>query len=170
MTPLDRQTWFQELIHEHRGILYRIVYTYCPDPADREDLVQEMTLQLWRSFTRFDGRGKFSTWMYRICLNVAISHGRRERRRTRRLIPEGDRFLEGVEDLPPDSEDVRRLMDYVQALDPLNRALILLYLDGNSYRDIAEVLGISETNVATKLNRLKNRMRRDLSPSEHEEG
>jgi RNA polymerase sigma-70 factor (ECF subfamily) len=162
MSFIDVQSRFQELVSEHRKLLYKVCCAYCREHADREDLAQEMILQLWRSFARFDGRCRFSTWMYRVCLNVAISYSRRERTRARHVLSAGDALLEGVEAFQQESPATQQLTDYIQALDRLNRALLLLYLDGNSYRDIADVLGISETNVATKLNRLKNRMKREL--------
>jgi RNA polymerase sigma-70 factor (ECF subfamily) len=162
MKSIDVQTRFQGLVDDHRKILFKIGCAYGRNHADREDLAQEMILQLWRSFARFDGRCRFSTWMYRICLNVAISHSRRERTRARHVCSAGDHLLEGVEELDRPSDATQQLTEFIQSLDPLNRALLLLYLDGNSYRDIAEVLGISETNVATKLSRLKNRMKHEL--------
>jgi RNA polymerase sigma-70 factor (ECF subfamily) len=164
MTTSDVHARFQGLVDDHRKVLYKVCYAYCGNSVEREDLAQEMILQLWRSFGKFDGRCLFSTWMYRICLNVAISYLRRERTRARHVLLAGERLLEGFEVLEEVSDDVQRLNEHIQTLDPLNRALIVLYLDGNSYREISDVLGISETNVASKLNRLKTRMKRELSP------
>jgi RNA polymerase sigma-70 factor (ECF subfamily) len=101
--------------------------------------------------------------MYRIALNVAISFYRRESARTRHLISGDVRLLEAADETESRPEEVRRLYEFIAGLDPLNKALILLYLDGNSYEEIADVVGITETNVATKLGRLKNKMRQELS-------
>lgn len=120
-------------------------------------------MQLWRSFGNFDGRVRFSTWMYRIALNVAISFRRRERVRTRHLLSDQERLLEISDetDLSGAFEKLNLLQRHMQGLDELNRALLLLYLDGNSYAEIASVLGISETNVATKINRLRKSLEQD---------
>lgn len=163
MTGAHLQRRFTELLQEHRGIVFRIAAIYARGTEDRRDLEQEICTQLWRSFGRYDAaRAKFSTWMYRIALNVAISQARRRRRaRPERFEPLEDRHLETIAGEPerePD-ERLRALYAFVDELDPLNRALVLLYLDECSYAEIAEVLGISETNVATKLGRIKQQLR-----------
>lgn len=148
---------FQNLLEEHKKILYKICNLYCKNRDDREDLAQEIAIQLWRSFPSFDERCRFSTWMYRIALNVAISFYRREDTRTRTIFSDNERLLHAVDETASEPEHMQALYQFIESLDPLNRALVLLYLDGNSYLEIAEVLGISETNVATKLSRLKRR-------------
>jgi RNA polymerase sigma-70 factor (ECF subfamily) len=101
--------------------------------------------------------------MYRVALNVAISFYRSESTRTRHVISDEQRLLETADESQSQPEDVRLLYRFIELLDPLNKALILLYLDQNSYQEIAAALGITETNVATKINRLKTRMRREFS-------
>jgi RNA polymerase sigma-70 factor (ECF subfamily) len=161
MTRSGLQERFQTLVDEHRKILYKVCHSYCRDRDSREDLAQEILVQLWRSFGRFDGRCRFSTWMYRIALNVAISYYRRENARTQCVISDEARVLEAACETDSRPEDLRLLYRFIDGLDPLNKALILLYLDEQSYREIADVLGISETNVATKISRLKNKMRQE---------
>jgi RNA polymerase sigma factor (sigma-70 family) len=168
MTPTEVQTRFQALVEEHRKILFKVCALYCKHQVDREDLAQEIVLQLWRSFRNFDDRCRFSTWMYRISLNVAISFNRRERTRTRHVRLGGETLFESIQETEQLPEDMHSLYQYVEALDPLNKALMLLYLDGNSYQVIAEVVGITETNVATKLSRLKAKMKCDLSTKAQE--
>jgi RNA polymerase sigma-70 factor (ECF subfamily) len=163
MTTPDRQAAFQHLLEEHKKILYKVCNSYCQDRDLRDDLAQEITVQLWRSFARFDGRCRFSTWMYRIALNVAISFYRRESVRTRHVVSGETRFLEVGGEPARQPEDLRILYEFIDGLDPLNKALILLYLDENSYQEIAAVLGITETNVATKISRLKNKMKQELA-------
>jgi RNA polymerase sigma factor (sigma-70 family) len=162
VTP-DLQETFQNLVEEHKKILYKVCRSYCRDRDSRDDLAQEIMIQLWRSFGKFDGRCRVSTWMYRIALNVAISFYRTERIRTRHLISGEQYLLETADETEGQPEDTRLLYKFIEGLDPLNKALILLYLDGNSYREIADVLGITETNVATKISRLKSNMRQELS-------
>jgi RNA polymerase sigma-70 factor (ECF subfamily) len=159
MTPPQLQGRFRTLLEEHRRILYKICNSYCRNRDDREDLAQEIVVQLWRAFEGFDERYRFSTWMYRIALNVAISFYRRETTRSRHVLSDDELLLEAVDQTESQPEEIRLLYQLIEGLEPLNKALVLLYLDGNSYREVADVLGISETNVATKLNRLKTRLK-----------
>lgn len=160
-SPQDR---FLVLLDEHKKILYKVASSYCRRPADRQDLTQEIVVQLWRSFDRYDESYRFSTWMYRIALNVAISFSRSEARRSRHTVAAEDSILE-IADARGSAEPAEdRLVQQVLAqLDELDRALIILYLDGNRYDTIAEVLGITETNVGTKIGRIKQKLRRDLA-------
>ena len=162
MTTLVRQEKFATLVDEHKKILYKVCNSYCRNRDDREDLAQEISIQLWRSFGTFDERLRFSTWMYRIALNVAISFYRRESTRARYVISDEQHLLEAIEEKESQPEDIRLLYQFIEELDPLNKALVLLYMDGNSYLEIAEVLGISETNVATKISRIKQTMRQEF--------
>jgi len=163
MTTAKHQERFQTLLDEHKRILYKVCHLYCRNRDDREDLAQEIIVQLWRSFGRFDEHYRFSTWMYRIALNVAISSYRRETTRTRHVISDNEHVFDAVDETTSQPEDIRLLYRFIEKLDELNKALVLLYLDGKSYAEIAGVLGISETNVATKINRLKNSMKQEFS-------
>jgi RNA polymerase sigma factor (sigma-70 family) len=166
MTKRDHPETFQRLVEEHKKILYKVCNSYCRERDSRDDLAQEIMIQMWRSFSRFDGRCRFSTWMYRIALNVAISFYRKESTRTRHVISGEQHLLETADETESQPEDIHLLYQFIGGLDPLNKALILLYLDENSYREIADVLGISETNVATKISRLKNKMKQELGGTE----
>jgi RNA polymerase sigma factor (sigma-70 family) len=163
MTTAEQQNRFQTLIDEHKKILFKVCNSYCRNRDDREDLAQEIVIQLWRSFSTFDERYRFSTWMYRVALNVAISFYRRESARTRHVISDEQHLLEAADEPSSQPEEIRLLYQFIEGLDPLNKALVLLYLDGNNYEEIAGVIGISETNVATKINRLKNLMKQEFS-------
>jgi RNA polymerase sigma factor (sigma-70 family) len=105
----------------------------------------------------------FPPGCYRIALNVAISFYRRENTRTRYVISDEEHLLEAIDEKENQPDDIRLLYEFIERLDPLNKALVLLYLDGNNYQEIADVLGVSETNVATKINRLKNKLKQELS-------
>lgn len=156
---------FVRLLDENRGILHKVARTYAWNEADRQELMQEMALQLWRSFDRYDERYPFSTWMYRVALNVAISFVRTETRRMRSIVPTGESVPSILERTaapePAPDDDLRLLDEFVRRLDDLDRALVLLYLDGYSHAAIGGILGISETNVGTKIGRIKQRIRRD---------
>jgi RNA polymerase sigma-70 factor (ECF subfamily) len=156
---------FGELLERHRGIVLKVAHTYCRHPDDRADLVQEIAAQLWRAFPGYDAaRASVSTWMYRIALNVAISHLRNQQRH-----PAPVPLDEGMHDVPVDANDpegderLLLLQRFIERQDPLNRALLLLYLEDRSHREIADVLGISEANVATKISRLKQRLRTEYA-------
>ena len=127
---------------------------YCRRTSDREDLVAETIAQLWRSYDRFDDRLPFSTWMYRIAVNVAISFYRSESRRRRSVVPAEERVLEELAVPQPAEEDERlaQCATSIDRLDELNRALDAALSGRSSARlEIAAILGISETNVATKI-------------------
>ena len=156
---------FTRLIREKKGIIYKICNTYCADKDDRDDLAQEIIYNLWRSFDSFNAEFKFSTWMYRIALNVAISFYRREKKfKKHYTISEG---LIVFEDKPEDRTEVeknlRQLQAFINELKEIDKAIILLYLDDKSHREISEITGFTETNVATKINRIKDKLRTNFS-------
>jgi len=150
---------FSSLIGRHARLIHRVAYGYCRNPTDREDVVQEVALQLWRSRHRYDDRYRETTWIYRIAVNVAISFHRRGRRhQDRHLSIETDALTiaQAPSESGDDAEVLRRALDGLGLLD---KALVLLYLDGNDHASIADVLGISPSNVGTKLSRIRSRLR-----------
>ena len=150
MRPPITDDQFSALIEKHKGIIYKIANSYCRNAEDRKDLIQEIIVHLWKSHGRYDDRFKLSTWIYRIALNVAISAYRREKKRSEQTSPLEEIIVEpAVEPGQPDPK-IATLHRIIDQLDELNRALMILYLDDNSYAEIAAILGISETNVATK--------------------
>ena len=155
---------FAGLLDKHRGIVFKVVQTYSFHPDDQDDLAQEIAAQAWRAFPAYDGQRSFSTWMYRIALNVAISHVRSHTHRQRHCVALDDVLHEVVVqgmDFEADQQ-VRALHRFIAQQDPLNRALLLLYLEDHSYGDMADILGITQTNVATKISRLKQRIHNEL--------
>lgn len=157
-----RATTFETLIAAHRGIIVKIAASYCRDPHDRADLAQDIVLQLWRAWPSYVHDRPFSTWMYRIALNVAVSHRRRQRVRGHdEVLDELHEQVVGDSDV--DAEDRERLalvQRAMQQLGGLDRALLLLHLEGCGNRESGEVLGISEGNVATRLGRIRQQLRR----------
>ena len=153
-------TEFTDLLRRHAGLIHKIAYAYCRSATDREDVVQEIAVQLWRSRDRYDERYRHTTWIYRIALNVAISFYRRERRHREggQPIEIEEAALVAIEPVEP-TLDVRLLLRCIDDLGALEKALVLLYLDGNDHAAIAEVLGISVSNVGTKLGRIKQKLR-----------
>lgn len=161
------QERFAALLERHRGIVLKVACSYSTQAEDRRDLAQEIAAQAWKAFRRYDAQRPFPTWLYRIALNVAISH---LRARTTHESVAFDEVAEPVhdDDAPREADDgVRALYACIARLDPLNRALMLLYLDERSQREIGEILGLGESNVATKIARLKQRIRETLDPTGH---
>jgi RNA polymerase sigma-70 factor (ECF subfamily) len=156
---------FQTLLAAHRGIVLKVAATYARAPEDRADLAQDIAMHLWQAWPAYDATRTFSTWLYRVALNVAISWQRRERhRRHESLEEDDDAQLAGALDV---DVETRQQLDLVQramsTLGHLDRALLLLHLEGCSHRESAEVLGTTEGNVATRLNRIKSHLRREVA-------
>jgi RNA polymerase sigma factor (sigma-70 family) len=158
---------FVDLLNQHRGILHKVTNAYCRDREDRQDLAQEIVLQLWRSYARYDRQLRFSTWMYRVAVNVAISHYRAASSRIREPLPLDDAISVAIaSDRADAGDETRVLYDLIAQLDELNRALTVLYLDGYSHDEIGEILGLTATNVATRVNRIKEQLRNDYKERE----
>ena len=156
---------FRLLIDQHKGIIYKVSSSYCRNAEDRKDLVQEIIIQLWISFGKYDSRYKWSTWIYRIALNVSIAFYRKEKRRRHSISPLSDNLLDVIKDKEQErlEADIALLYEFIDRLKKLDKALMILYLDNHSYREIADILGITETNVATKLNRIKKKLKHQFS-------
>ena len=159
MSHTAAQDRFLALLDQHRKIVHKVASSYGRGATDRDDLAQEIITQLWRSFPRYDERFRFSTWMYRIALNVAISAYRSDRVRTRHHVEADDAVLQVAAPADAPDERLRELHALIQGLNEMDRALAILYLDGHRHDEIGEVLGISESNVGTRLNRIKTRLR-----------
>ena len=157
---------FAELLQRHRGIVFKVAHSYCRDPHDRADLAQDIATQLWRAWPGYDPKlGSPTTWMYRVALNVAISHVRGSVRRRAHAVPLDDTAHDLADAGATDHETaqhVELLQRFIARQAPLDRALLLLYLDERPQREVAAVLGLSETNVSTKIGRLKQRIRDEL--------
>jgi len=157
MTIDPKSEKFLRVIQTHKGIIYKVANAYCKDAEDRNDLVQEIMIQLWKSFDNYNEQFRYSTWIYQIALNVAISFYRKESRRQQIANPINDAIL-NFTDIPAQDEteeNISILHQFIAELKELDKALMLLYLEEKSYKEIAEIIGISETNVATRLGRIK---------------
>ncbi len=153
-----------KLILENKGIILKICNSYCHDKADREDLAQEIIIQLWKSGKGFNPDFKFTTWMYRVALNVAISFYRTGKKRSE-TIPIAESHLAIQDELiePFQLEEKSNLLQrHIADLKDLDKALILLYFEEKSYKEIAEIMGITETNVATKVSRIKEKLKQNI--------
>ena len=159
MDPAPASARFEALLAEHGRIVLKIAASYARGQADRADLTQEIAVQLWRAFPRYDAERPFTTWMYRIALNVAISHARRAGARPELALEDAEH--EPADPRAPDepAEGLPLLERLLASLAPLERALVVLWLEERPHQEIAEILGLTESNVSTRLHRLKQRLR-----------
>lgn len=148
----ETQQEFLDQINESRKVIYKVVNLYVDDPVAREDLVQEIILQAYGSYGRFNGESRFSTWLYRVSLNTVLSYNKKE---TRRKTAES-------EFEPPETEQSGERKDNlyraIKQLEPINRIVISLHLDGYDYAEIADVTGLSKNHVGVKLHRCRQQL------------
>ena len=157
MNPTANKQEFITLINSNKGIIYKVCNAYCNAPEDREDLAQEIIYNLLKSFQNYKASAKFSTWMYRIALNVAISFYRKESQSLKRSA--FDESVVAFDEQSDEDENVHLLFRFIGELKEMDRSIILLYLEDKSYKEIAEITGITQTNVATKVNRIKQNLK-----------
>jgi RNA polymerase sigma factor (sigma-70 family) len=151
---------FAGIISQNQGILHKISSLYCNDPEEKKDLFQEILYQLWRSYPTFRNESKISTWIYRVALNTAITFLRKQKAR-----PGQNSFTEKIPDIQDDSEQelldrqFKLLYKSIEKLDKVEKAIIMLYLEGSSYEEIADIIGITSNHVGVKLNRIKAKLK-----------
>ena len=155
---------FINLIKLHQGLIHKVCFMYEQDPDVRNDLFQEIVLQLWKSFPTFRGEAKITTWMYRIALNTAISGYRRQVRhiKTEDL---SERHLNISENYSGDEreEDFQRLQAAIRQLSEIERAMIMMALEEIPYEEIAETIGITQNNVRVRMNRIREKLKKIMS-------
>ena len=153
---------FRQWLGEHTGLLVKVVRSFAEGPADQDDLLQEILLQVWLSLPNFRDESKPTTWLYRVALNTALAWKRSEKKRRRRQdsLSISDVAAPSITSVGAKRNDrvVDQLYAAIRALQPAKRALVVLYLDGFTYREIADVVGISESNVGVSLNRIKKEL------------
>ncbi|HEY1033060.1 MAG TPA: RNA polymerase sigma factor [Flavipsychrobacter sp.] len=162
MKPQEQE--FTTLIQQHERLVYKVCSLYAADAEDLKDLFQEIVLQAWSGYTRFRNESAISTWLYRVALNTAITH---KRKKSRQLgTPVADMQLLHVADASSQAyaEEYAILQKLVGSLPPLEKALILLYFEDRSYQEIADIMGISVSNVGTRLARIKEKLKKQAQP------
>ena len=152
---------FEEILSKHKGIIFRIVNCYCQNPDDRKDLEQEILIQIWLSYKKYNQEFAWSTFIYRIALNVAVGFYNKQKRQKKKFSTV-DLFIETNEQETQPivlDEELQILNEFIYQLSEINKALMILYLQEKTYAEMALILGISATNISTKINRLKNQLR-----------
>jgi RNA polymerase sigma factor (sigma-70 family) len=151
------EEFFIRQLEEHKGIIMKIINLYADDPEDRKDLYQEIVYQGWRSYPRFKGDAKFSTWLYKICLNVSLTflHKKKQHTRIKTKTPNPDHdFFE----MPELSERAEKMYTCIRQLAETDRSIILLHLDGFDNGEISEITGLGKNNITVKLHRIKQQL------------
>ena len=158
---------FLDIIREHERMIHKICNLYTSDVSEKQDLFQEIILQLWKSFKGFRNEAKISTWMYRIALNTALTHLRRSKTKVSlsftsfinaNIAEENDNF---------DQERTNLLHNAIAKLTELEKAIVMLYLDDKSYQEMEEVLGIKQGTLRVKMNRIKEKLRQITKTSQY---
>jgi RNA polymerase sigma-70 factor (ECF subfamily) len=153
---MNNEVQFMELIAQHRGIILKLTSLYAADANDRADLYQDVLMQAWRAFPSFRGDAKFSTWLYRVCLNTLLSARRKKELATSEMTPMAENL---AADAPAGrSEDAQRLHSAIRMLAPTDKAIVSLHLDGYDNGEIAALMGITTNNAGVKLHRIKNQL------------
>ena len=156
---------FVSQLEQNQNIVHKICRLYTRDSDSHNDLFQEITIQLWRAYPKFRGDSKFSTWMYRVALNTAITLYRKSKRKVTTQDYEGVSFKISSEEYDDTVEEQLKLMyTAVKDLNDIEKALVFLYLEDKNYREISRTLGITEVNARVKMNRIKEKLRKILNP------
>lgn len=150
-----------KIIETNRGIIYKVVNSYCSHINEQEDLMQEIIFQIVKGYKNFDHNVKVTTWMYKVAFNVAISHYRKLKTRQKHMIPMPSKIVV-IDERETNEYDERipQLRTFINEFDALHKAILIMYLDGNSHKEISSAMGISVSNVGTKINRIKTQLKK----------
>lgn len=152
---------FLELVEENKKLIYKVVRFYCDSTSDKEDIFQEIIANLWKAYPNFKGNSKVSTWICKIALNTAITWFRDYKKHDKHIVYKD--FLPNVSSDTNSSDLEELLYSAIGSLGKIDRAVIILKLEGFSYDDISEVVGLTKTNVATKINRIKQKLKKSFA-------
>ena len=159
---MDKKSRFISVVKEHEGLIYKIASLYANTPHDKEDLTQEIVYQLWKSFDSFNELSKLSTWMYRVAMNTAIYSLKSSKRQVETVPFDADSEHYADTDDTSDEARIKLLYASIQNLDLLEKGIILLYLEGKSHQEIADIVGISVSNVGTRIGRIKEKLKHHI--------
>ena len=157
---IERHQLYLDILEKHKGIVFKVARSYCSNEFDREDLVQEILAQIWRSLDTYNDAFKVTTWMYRVALNVAISVYRKDKSAAYKHTEIEDRLL--AYDMVQESENEQNLSAlyaFINELNDIDKAVLLMYLEGENQAEIAANLNITISNVSTKISRIKQKLK-----------
>ena len=159
---MQKEEEFVRVIKEHEGVIFKITTMYTDNRDDQKDLYQDVVYQLWKSFESFREESKISTWMYRIALNTALTRLKKSKRMGNSVSI--DRVvMQQTENYNPEFEEKLRLLyAHIRQLNVLEKGLMLLLLEGKKYEEIAEITGLSSSNVGTKISRIKQKLKQQI--------
>ena len=161
---MGKEEEFSQMIRDHEGIIFKITTLYTQNKQDQKDLYQDIVYQLWKSFDSFRQESRRSTWMYRVAMNTAITHIKNEKK-TGRSVSIEKVVLDEIETDNQALEDrIKNMYVHINQLSVLEKGLILLLLEGKKYDEIAEITGLSTTNVGTRISRIKNKLKSTMKP------
>lgn len=161
----DLEQKFVKLLEEHQNIVHKICRMYADNQAQHKDLFQDITVQLWKAYPKFRGDAKFSTWMYRVALNTAITLYRKQKRRVKTQdITEISFKIEANYYDDTTEQNLKLMYSAVRELNDIDKALVFLYLEDKNYAEISETLGITEVNARVKMNRIKKKLKTIIDP------
>ncbi|GFD72083.1 DNA-directed RNA polymerase sigma-70 factor [Tenacibaculum sp. KUL113] len=157
---VDRHGMYLDIIERHKGIVFKVARSYCSNEFDREDLVQEILAQIWRSLDTYNDSFKITTWMYRVALNVAISFYRKDKTTAYKHQEMEDKLLSyDMEAERENEQSLNELYTFINELSGVDKAVFLMYLEGESQSEIAANLKITISNVSTKISRIKQKLK-----------
>lgn len=160
---MERELEFVNFIESHKNLIHSIANVYCYNNTEKEDLIQEIIFQLWKSFPNYKSNYKFSTWSYRIALNVCISYIRKTTVRNKALKNYNNSFNFNLEtEMPKENEKLNLLYKALEFLKPIEKAIITLNLNGCGNKEISEIMGITPSNVGTRLMRIKKKLKKQI--------
>ena len=159
---MNKEDVFTKLIRDNEGIIFKISSMYTKDSQDHKDLYQDIVYQLWKSFDSFRQESKISTWLYRVAMNTAITQVKKENK-SRMGLPIEDVVINEIQTDNVDLEEkIKYLYRQIHQLNPLEKGLILLMLEGKKHEEIAEITGLSRSNVGTRISRIKEKLKKKL--------
>ena len=157
---VDRHGMYLDIIERHKGIVFKVARSYCSNEFDREDLVQEILAQIWRSLDTYNDSFKITTWMYRVALNVAISFYRKDKTTAYKHTEMEDKLMSyDMEAERENEQSLNELYTFINELSGVDKAVLLMYLEGESQSEIAANLNITVSNVSTKISRIKQKLK-----------
>ena len=155
----DRETEFEQKIREHQLLIHKVCHIYAYTEADRQDLFQEIVIGLWKAYPGFKGLSAFSTWLYRVAINTAIT-GLRQKKNL--LIPYEPEALPSqlAEEPAPEEEQWQQLISAIEKLNEVEKAIVMLYLEDRSYEEMEDILGLGQGALRVKMSRIKDKLRK----------